>query len=67
MTRRDAIGALRIAVGITQMTMALVTLGLYLQSGANAWSYGALAVTMLLVVGSRVTFRDQRFGGVAPR
>ncbi len=49
-------GALRIAVGIAQMTMALVTLGLYLQGGPNGWSYAALAVTMLLVVGSRVTF-----------
>lgn len=66
MTRRRAIGALRVAVGIAQMTMALVTLALYLQIGPNVWSYGALAVTMLLVVGSRVTFRDQPVARVSP-
>ncbi len=38
------------------MTMALVTLGLYLNQGIDRWSIGALAVTMLLVIGSRVTF-----------
>ncbi len=61
MKRGHAIGAARVTVGIAQMTMALVTLGLYLRQGANVWSYGALAVTMLLVVGSRITFSDQRF------
>lgn len=41
------------------MTMALVTLGLYLHTGGNVWSYGALAVTMLLVLGSRVAFGER--------
>jgi hypothetical protein len=50
------IGTLRIAVGIAQMTMALVTLGLYLDNGLDRWSIGALVVTMLLVAGSRLTF-----------
>jgi aquaporin Z len=38
------------------MTMALVSLGLYWQTGFTSWSIGALIVTVLLVVGSRLTF-----------
>ena len=48
------------------MTMALVTLGLYFQTGANVWSDGALAVTMLLVVGSRMTFAERNELGLSP-
>lgn len=59
---KNAIGLLRIAVGIAQMTMALVTLSLYFRPGFKLWSYGALAVTMLLVIGSRITFADQSRG-----
>ena len=66
MNRAQRIGAFRVAVGVVQMTMALVTLGLYFQTGANVWSYGALAVTMLLVVGSRVTFAEQKQLGLSP-
>jgi aquaporin Z len=54
--RAKRIGTFRAAIGIAQMTMAFVTLGLYFRTGGNVWSYGALAVTMLLVVGSRITF-----------
>ena len=63
MNRAQRIGAFRVTVGIAQMTMALVTFGLYLNTGANVWSYGALAVTLLLVLGSRATFgnRDESF------
>ncbi len=50
-------GSFRIVVGIAQMTMALVTLGLYLNSGVNRWSIGSLLVTVLLVAGSRMTFQ----------
>jgi MIP family channel proteins len=50
----------RIVVGIAQMTMALVTLGLYLNSGVNRWSIGSLIVTMLLLAGSRITFQAGR-------
>lgn len=49
----------RIFVGIAQMTMALVTLGLYFNTGVNPWSIGALVVTILLVAGSRLTFQSQ--------
>ncbi len=38
--------------------MALVTLGLYFNSGISLWSIGALVVTMLLVAGSRLTFES---------
>jgi aquaporin NIP len=38
------------------MTLALVAVGLYWQTGFTSWSIGALIVTMLLVVGSRLTF-----------
>ena len=51
-------GILRVVLGIAQMTMALVSLGLYLQTGLNRWSVGALVVTMLLVIGSRITFGE---------
>jgi aquaporin Z len=43
---------------MAQMTMALVTLGLYFNSGVNRWSIGSLVVTMLLVAGSRITFQS---------
>jgi hypothetical protein len=56
MDRTQWIAVFRIAIGIAQMTMALVTLGLYLNTGGNVWSYGSLAVTILLVVGSRISF-----------
>lgn len=48
------------------MTMALVTLGLYFRMGAGVWSYGALAVTMLLVLGSRITFGEQKQFDLSP-
>jgi aquaporin NIP len=51
-------GLFRIVVGIAQMTMALVTLGLYFNTGANRWSIGSLIITMLLVAGSRITFQS---------
>lgn len=50
---------LRILVGIAQMTMALVTLGLYFNTGVNPWSVGAFMATMLLVAGSRMTFQSE--------
>ena len=59
--KRELIGGCRIAAGIAQMTMALVTFGLYLNNGIDRWSIGSLAVTMLLVVGSRVTFEPIPF------
>lgn len=54
--KREVIGLFRIAAGIAQMTMALITLGLYVNDGLNRWTLGSLAVTLLLVVGSRITF-----------
>jgi hypothetical protein len=56
---RASDGILRVIVGIAQMTIALVSLGLYLQMGLNQWSVGALVVTMLLVIGSRITFGER--------
>ncbi len=58
---KTAVGILRALIGIAQMTMALVTLGLYLNFGLNRWSVGSLVVTMLLVIGSRVTFEERPF------
>ncbi len=58
---KTAVGILRAQIGIAQMTMALVTLGLYLNFGLNRWSVGSLVVTMLLVIGSRVTFEERPF------
>lgn len=49
------------------MTMALVTLGLYFRTGGNVWSYGALAITMLLVLGSRVTFGEKMRPALSPK
>ncbi len=46
--------------------MALVTFGLCLQTGANRWSYGALAVTMLLVLGSHMTFGPKQQRPLSP-
>lgn len=43
-------------MGIAQMTMALVTLGLYLNNGVERWTVSSLVVTLLLVIGSRLTF-----------
>jgi aquaporin NIP len=48
----------RIVVGIAQMTMAVVTLGLYFDTGVNRWSIGSLVVTVLLVAGSRIAFES---------
>jgi aquaporin NIP len=58
--RHLAISFLRVGVGVAQMTMALVTLGLYFQEAASPWIYGSLAVTMLLVLGSRLAFADRQ-------
>lgn len=66
MNRNQGVGAFRAAIGIAQMTLVLVTLGLYFRTGANVWSYGALAVTMLLVVGSRITFGEQKPADLSP-
>jgi aquaporin NIP len=55
-TRARLIGAFRAVIGIAQITMALVTLGLYFHTGTNGWTYGSLTVTMLLLVGSLLTF-----------
>ena len=41
------------------MTMAIVTLGLYINNGVDRWTVGALAVTVLLVAGSRLTFEPR--------
>lgn len=56
MNREKLIAVFRIVLGLAQMTMAAVALGLYLQMGANRWSLGALGVTLLLVLSSRITF-----------
>ena len=56
--RHEFIGAFRIVVGIAQMAMALVALGLYLNRGVDRWSIGSLVVTLLLVIGSRLTFNN---------
>jgi aquaporin Z len=64
--RAQRIGAFRAGIGIAQMTMALVTIGFYFRIGAGIWSYGALAVTMLLVLGSRMTFSEQKRSGLSP-
>jgi aquaporin NIP len=61
---RPAISIFRIFVGLSQMTMSLVTLGLYFQSGVTIWSIGALSVTLLLVCGSRLTFESHN--AIAP-
>ena len=52
-------GILRVIFGMAQTTMALVSLGLYLRSGLNRSSVGALGVTLLLVIGSRITFGER--------
>jgi len=56
----------RILVGIAQMTMSLVTLGLYLQTGATVWSIGALVATLLLLLGSRVAFESSTRNFLTP-
>ena len=66
MNRAQRVGVFRAFLGIAQMTMAVFTLGLYFRTGANFWSYGALAVTMFLVVGSRMTFAKQKQSGSSP-
>ena len=58
--------AFRILVGIAQMTMSLVTLGLYFQSGATVWSIGGLIATLLLVLGSRVAFESSTMNFLTP-
>jgi aquaporin NIP len=60
MNRRGPLAFFRIFVGVAQMTMSLVTLGLYFQSGTTFWSVGALITTLLLVLGSRLTFDSDR-------
>jgi aquaporin NIP len=60
MSRHQPEAVFRILVGIAQMTMSLVTLGLYFQSGATVWSFGALVATLLLVLGSRLTFESHK-------
>jgi uncharacterized RmlC-like cupin family protein len=52
-----AIGTFRVLIGAAQMTMALVTMGLSLRTGANLRTQGASAITLLLVVGNRITFK----------
>lgn len=53
---KSALPLFRIGVGIAQMTMSLVTIGLYLNEAVGRWTIGALGVTLLLVAGSRITF-----------
>lgn len=60
MSRHRPQSVFRILVGIAQMTMSLVTLGLYFQSGATVWSVGASVATLLLVLGSRLTFESHK-------
>jgi len=62
MCRHQPQAVFRILVGIAQMTMSLVTLGIYFQSGATVWSVGALVATLLLVLGSRLTFEVHKTG-----
>jgi aquaporin NIP len=63
---QPAASIFRIFVGISQMTMSLVTLGLYLQKGITIWSIGALTVTLLLVCGSRLTFESHKASFIIP-
>lgn len=57
---KQAVALWRAALGVAQMTMALVTLGLYLNRGGGRWTIGALVVMLLLVAGSRIPFAPPR-------